>query len=192
MVKTENFQKLEIKTSQELRSWLETNHNQQEGIWLITYKKIKPEFYVSTSEVLDELLCFGWIDGIKRKLDDFRVMQLITPRRVQHWSKTYKVRYDILEKKGLVTQAGKQSVINSKKSGLWNFMDDVDNLIKPSDLIIALNQHPDAMANFDNFGSSSKRFMLRYIKIAKTEVTRKKRILEISILAKDNQKLPGS
>lgn len=192
MVKTENFIQVEITAASQLREWLQNNHTQKESIWLVTYKKEVKEKYVSVQEVLDELLCFGWIDGIRRKLDEQKTMQLISPRQVQHWTKTYKDRFAKLEKQGLVAEAGKQSVIISKQNGLWNFMDDVDALIKPKDFIECLEQHYPAMNNFDAFGAASKRFMLRYIKIAKTPETRAKRIIEISLLAKEEKKLKGS
>lgn len=74
MVKTENFEQIEVRSSEQLREWLKINHAQKESIWLITYKKETLEKYVSVQEVLDELLCFGWIDGIRRKLDEKRTM----------------------------------------------------------------------------------------------------------------------
>ena len=192
MVKTENFIQIEITSSLQLREWLQNNHMQKESVWLVTYKKEVKEKYVSVNEVLDQLLCFGWIDGIRRKLDEQRTMQLISPRQVQHWTKTYKDRYAKLEKQGLVAEAGKQSVIVSKQKGLWNYMDDVDALIKPKDFIECLEKHPPAINNFDAIGPASKRFMLRHIKIAKTPETRSKRILEITLLAKEGKKLKGS
>ncbi len=192
MVKTEKFEKVEITSTTELRKWLQKNHTEKESIWLVTYKKEVKEKYVSVQEVLDELLCFGWIDGIRRKLDEQKTMQLISPRQVQHWTRTYKDRFAKLEKQGLVTEAGKQSVIISKQKGLWNFMDDVDALIKPKDFIECLEQHYPAINNFDAIGAASKRFMLRYIKIAKTAETRAKRIIEITLLAKEGKKLKGS
>jgi len=192
MVKTENFIQIEITSSLQLREWLQNNHMQKESVWLVTYKKEVKEKYVSVEEVLDQLLCFGWIDGIRRKLDEQRTMQLISPRQVQHWTKTYKDRYAKLEKQGLVAEAGKQSVIVSKQKGLWNYMDDVDALIKPKDFIECLEKHPPAINNFDAIGPASKRFMLRHIKIAKTPETRSKRILEITLLAKEGKKLKGS
>ncbi|MEM6815918.1 MAG: hypothetical protein AAF600_16280 [Bacteroidota bacterium] len=69
---------------------MEGHHSQEDSIWLVTYKKSTPDKYVDRGQVLDELLCFGGIDGRRMKLDDERTMQLISPRRVQHWSKTYK------------------------------------------------------------------------------------------------------
>ena len=150
MVKTENFGKLEIQSVDELRQWLLNNHTQKESIWLVTYKKEILEKYVSVQEVLDQLLCFGWIDGIRRKLDDERTMQLISPRKVEHWSLTYKERFAKLEEAGLVHQSGINSVEDAKKSGLWNFMDDVDNLIIPEDLQFALTQNTNALNFFNN------------------------------------------
>ncbi len=192
MVKTENFKQVEISSVKELRDWLLHNHTQKESVWLVTYKKERADKYVSVQEVLDELLCFGWIDGIRRKLDELRTMQLISPRQAQHWTKTYKDRFLKLEKEGRMTDAGRAAVELSKQKGLWNFMDDVDALIKPADFIQALTAQPPALECFDAFAASSKRFMLRYIKLAKTAATRQKRINEITLLAKQNKKLPGS
>lgn len=176
MIKTENFNQVEITSTAELRHWLEQHHTQKESVWLVTYKKETTDKYVSVQEVLDELLCFGWIDGIRRKLDDTRTMQLIAPRQVQHWTKTYKDRFQKLENEGRMTDAGRHAVLLSKQHGLWDFMDDVDQLIKPTDFLESLEAHPPALSYFDGFGAASKRFMLRHIKIAKTPTTRAKRI----------------
>jgi uncharacterized protein YdeI (YjbR/CyaY-like superfamily) len=192
MVKTENFVQVEINAAAQLRDWLAQNHTQKESIWLVTYKKETKGKYVSTQEILDELLCFGWIDGVRRKVDEHKTMQLISPRQVQHWTKTYKDRFSKLENEGRMTDAGREAVLVSKRNGLWNFMDDVDALIKPSDFVKCLEENPPAMDCFDAFGASSKRFMLRHIKIAKTAETRAKRILEIALLAKQDKRLPGS
>ena len=117
MVKTENFEQIEVSSAAQLRAWMVNNHNQKESIWFVTYKKHIADKYVSISEVLDELLCFGWIDGIRRKLDEDKTMQLISPRQTQHWAQTYKVRFAKLEKQGLVAEAGKASVKRSKENG---------------------------------------------------------------------------
>ncbi len=191
MVKTENFEQVVITSKTQLREWLSQNHTQKKGIWLVTYKKQIAEKYVSLQDVLDELLCFGWIDGIRRKLDEGRTMQLITPRKVEHWTKTYKDRYTKLESKGLIENAGREAVLRSKANGLWNFMDDVDALIKPLDFVDCLNEYENAADNFNAFGASSQRFILRWIKIATTPETRSKRIKQASELADKNRKIPG-
>jgi uncharacterized protein YdeI (YjbR/CyaY-like superfamily) len=192
MIKTENFIQVEVKSSSELREWLLMNHTQKESIWLVTYKKEVTEKYVSVQEVLDQLLCFGWIDGIRRKLDQERTMQLIAPRKVEHWSQTYKLRFAKLEELGLIHQSGFNAVEASKKAGLWNFMDDVDNLIMPNDLQEALTKNNEAKLFFEAINASSKRFVLRWIKLAKTDKTRASRIEQIVQLSSRGEKLKGS
>ena len=191
MIKTENFEQMQVVSQEVLRNWLMKNHSQKESIWLITFKKQVPEKYVSAQQVLDELLCFGWIDGIKRKFDETRTMQLLSPRRVEHWAKTYKDRFAKLKKLGLIQSSGYQSVEDSKSAGLWDFMDDVDALIIPDDFMELLKNHEPALECFNNFAPSSKRFILRWIKLSKTEITRKKRIEQAAVLASENKKIPG-
>ena len=192
MLKTENFKKVEIISQEQLRNCLKKNYSQEEGVWLVTFKKSEKEKYVSRDEVLDELICFGWIDGIRRKLDNTRTMQLISPRRVQHWAKSYKDRAAKLIEENKMHQSGLDSIKQGKESGLWNFMDDVDNLIIPKDLTIALEKLEGAFDFFNNINDSSKRFVLRWIKLAKTEKTSNSRIEKITKLSSMGEKLPGS
>jgi len=192
MIQTENFEKIEVSSSIELNEWLHKNHLQKESVWLVTFKKNVPEKYLSTSDVLDELLCYGWIDGIRRKLDNYQTMQLISPRRIEHWAKTYKDRAEKLIKQCKMQDAGFHSIEISKKNGLWNFMDDVDQLVIPKDLQEALGKYDEATDFFYNINDSSKRFVLRWIKLAKTDKTRASRIEQIALLSSKGEKLKGS
>jgi uncharacterized protein YdeI (YjbR/CyaY-like superfamily) len=192
MIKTEHFEKVEVKSSEELRQWLLKNYAQKDSVWLVTYKKSEVGKYVSREEVLDELLCFGWIDGIRRKLDETRTMQLIAPRKAQHWAKTYKDRAQKLMDENRMHEAGLQSIQSGKESGLWDFMDDVDNLVIPDDLNAALQQLEGAKGFFDQINDSSKRFVLRWIKLAKTQKTRMNSVNKIAHLSSIGEKLPGS
>jgi uncharacterized protein YdeI (YjbR/CyaY-like superfamily) len=192
MIPTENFEKIEITSSQELRAWLEAYFQQTESVWLVTFKKSEADKYVSREEVLDELLCFGWIDGIRRVLDEHRTMQLISPRRIEHWAKTYKDRVAKLMKEGKMHASGLRSIELSKENGLWNFMDDVDRLIVPEDLLKALRKNEAAELFFHAINPSSKRFVLRWLKLAKTEKTRSARIEQLVELSAKGEKLKGS
>lgn len=192
MIQTENFEQVRVITQQELRAWLEKHHGQEESVWLVTFKKSVPDNYLSTSEVLDELLCFGWIDGIRRKLDEHRTMQLISPRRIEHWAKSYKDRAAKLIEEGKMQEAGFRSIEASKQHGLWDFMDDVDKLIVPEDLTEALYKYEGAAEFFHAINPSSRRFVLRWIKLAKTDKTRSSRIEQIALLASKGEKLKGS
>lgn len=192
MPKLDQLQRIEISEAGQLREWLSVHHGQDEGVWLVTFKKHISGKYVSTSEVLDELLCFGWVDGARKKLDADRTMQLITPRRKHHWAKTYKDRADKLIAEGRMRQAGLDAIERSKQDGLWTFMDDVDALIMPDDLAKALADHPPAQTHYEAMPPSRKRFMLRWIKLAKTPVTRGRRIKQAAELTAQGLKIPGS
>jgi uncharacterized protein YdeI (YjbR/CyaY-like superfamily) len=192
MTKTENFEKVEVSSPEELRSWLMQHHRQPQSVWLVTWKKSEPQRYVSREEVLDELLCFGWIDGIRRKLDAQRTMQLIAKRKVEHWAGTYKERAAKLIAAGKMHESGLKAIESSKANGLWDFMQDVDQLIVPQDLSDGLARYPGATAFFDGINPSSKRFVLRWLKLARTEKTRQKRIEQLAQLAARGEKLPGS
>lgn len=192
MIASDRYDHVEVCSQSELREWLTEYHGQQESVWLVTYKKATPDKYVSTSEILDELLSFGWIDGVRRKLDDRRTMQLISPRKAQHWTKSYKDRAARLEKKGMMTDAGRAAIEQSKANGMWSFMDEVDALVIPVDLQEALELRPSAQAFFESINPSSKRFVLRWLKLSKTDKTRQRRIVRLVDLAAQGKKLPGS
>ena len=81
---------VEVESTAALRHWLERNYNYERSVWLVTFKKAAGSRYVSTSEVLDELVAFGWTDGVRQKVDDERTMQLISRHRAELWAKTYK------------------------------------------------------------------------------------------------------
>jgi uncharacterized protein YdeI (YjbR/CyaY-like superfamily) len=190
MIDTDTFEQVEVTSAAQLREWLETHHTQQESIWLVTYKKHIADKYVSVNEILDEVLCFGWIDGIRRKLDDDRTMQLLGPRRVHHWSKTYKERAARLEQENRMHPAGLDAIAESKRLGLWDYLEDVDALVVPADLETALADHPTATEQFAAYAPSYRRNVLRWIKLAKTPATRHKRIQKVVDATVQNQKIP--
>lgn len=173
MIKTEDFEQVEIASVEALRTWLEANHGQTTSVWLVTFLAATPDKYVARDAVLDELVAFGWIDGIRRKLDSTRTMQMISPRKAEYWAQSYKDRAARLLAEGRMAEPGRLSMERGKASGLWDFMADVDALIVPDDFATALTQ---AGGDFDGFAPSYRRNVLRWIKLAKTASTRAKRI----------------
>ena len=190
MTATATFEKVEVRSTAQLREWLEAHHGRDESVWLVTYRKHIRDRYVSTSEVLDELLCFGWIDGVRRKLDGDRTMQLIGPRRTQHWAKSYKDRAARLVDEKRMHPAGLRAIRTSKSNGLWSFMDDVDALTVPDHLRKALDACPKAAEWFDAAAPSYRRNVLRWIKLAKTPKTRTKRIVDTVTASARGVKIP--
>ncbi|MEM1104756.1 MAG: YdeI/OmpD-associated family protein [Pseudomonadota bacterium] len=190
-IDAEKFAKVEVTSASALRAWLEVNHQQTKSVWLVTYKSSDKSKYVSREEVLDELIAFGWIDGVRRKLDVSRTMQLISRRQVQYWAKSYKDRAAKLIGEGRMAAPGFKSIEEGKASGLWSFMDDVDALIYPQDLEDAFKDNSVARKNFAGFAPSAQRFTLRWIKLAKSEQTRAKRIRTTVECASKGAFVPG-
>ncbi|XOY56351.1 MAG: YdeI/OmpD-associated family protein [Rhodobacterales bacterium] len=187
---TERFEQVQVGSVCELRNWLTAHHTQSENVWLVTFKKSVPDKFVSTQDILDEVISFGWIDGIRRKLDDDRTMQLIGPRQTQAWAKSYKDRATRLIADGRMAQAGLRSIAASKENGMWDYWADVDALIVPDDLRAALDGTLFAAQNFDESAPSYRRNLLRWVKLAKTPPTRSKRIAQIVDFAERTEKIP--
>lgn len=181
---------VEVSSAASLRRWLEKNHGQSESVWLVTYRKAAGSRYVSTGDVLDELVAFGWTDGIRQKIDDERTMQLISPRRTKPWAKSYKDRAERLIAEGRMHAAGQASVDEAKATGAWDSMADVDALIIPNDLKQSLVAQPPALDHFLNFPPSTRRNILRWLAMAKTDETRNRRIERICMDAAANVRTP--
>lgn len=176
MLETDRFAQVEVASVAELHRWLSANHGRTEAVWLVTFRKSVPAKYLTTEQVLDELVSFGWIDGIRRKVDDERTMQLISPRRTKPWARSYKVRAERLISEGRMQPPGLASVDAAKTSGAWDEMNEVDDLVIPDDLRQALTAAPPAAEVFGTFPPSVTRNILRWIAAAKTAPTRTKRI----------------
>lgn len=186
----EKFERVEIASAAALRDWLLERHGQEDSVWLVTFKKHLPAKYVSRDEVLDELMCFGWIDGRRMKLDADRTMQLIGPRRQQAWAESYKARVARLAEAGRMHASGLRAVEAGKASGLWNAMRSVDALETPEDLAQELGARKGAAAQWDTYPPSYRRNVLRWIEGAKRPETRKKRVDTVASAAETGDRVP--
>jgi len=138
-----------VKSREEWRKWLEENHSIEQGIWLIYYKKISGKPRVSYNDAVEEALCFGWIDGKIKRVNDDYYMQWFTPRRKgSRWS-----RLNISRVQRLVS----------------------DGLMKPE----GLSAYQEALKNFMNSPPGSRKLYLLWLNDAKREETRKGRITKI-------------
>lgn len=190
MIKTESFTLVEVRSASALRHWLEAHHAQSDSVWLVTFKKHMGAAYVSSSAVLDELLCFGWVDGLRRKLDADRTMQLISPRQANAWTQTYRERVARLERGGRMQPPGRAAIARSQALGLWMAHSDINALKIPTDLEMALQARPLAHMQFTRFAPSHRRNVLRWIAAAKQQVTRARRIEFTADLAARGCKVP--
>ncbi len=180
-------EQVQVESREELRQWLAQNHERQTGVWLVRFKKHTGQKHVSYDDMVEELLCFGWIDSLGRKLDDERSMLWIAPRQTgSGWSARNKVMVERLQEDGRIAPLGQAKIEAAKKDGSWNALDAVENLEIPDDLAEALAEYSDAAANFEAFPRSVKRGILEWIQNARRPPTRSKRIEETARLAQDN------
>jgi uncharacterized protein YdeI (YjbR/CyaY-like superfamily) len=187
---TERFAVVEIVSAAGLRQWLEEHHGQAESVWLMRYMNHVADKTVPIDAILDELLCFGWVDGLARKLDADRTLRLISPRRHQRWTRSYKERAARLISEGRMAAPGLRAIEESKQRGEWNDQDEVDDLLVPEDLDTALRQNPQALAFFTSAAPSYRRNVLRWLKLAKKPDTRAKRIGQTIALSTLGEKVP--
>lgn len=174
-------------TRAEWRAWLVQNHTQDEGVWLISYKKATGKPNVTYDEAVEEAICFGWVDSKVNRLDEERTMQWFAPRRPSSgWSRSNKQRVEKMIAAGQMTAAGLAKIEAAKADGSWSVLDAVENLEIPQDLAAALASYDAAEANFEAFPRSVKRSILEWIATAKRPTTRAKRIEETARLAQDN------
>jgi uncharacterized protein YdeI (YjbR/CyaY-like superfamily) len=190
MIPTESFSKVEVRIAADLHAWLLAYHTLADSVWLVTWKKKPGAPFVSMDEVLDELIAFGWIDGLRRKLDEDRTMQLISPRKQQAWAKTYKDRAARLETEGRMHPAGRAAIEAAKTAGRWDETAAVDSLIVPDDLASALRDQPVAAAFFKASAPSYRRNVLRWLHTAKRPETRSARIAKIVEACAGAKKIP--
>ncbi len=174
---------IEIRSRAELRAWLQANHTRRASIWLVTWKKHTP-FHVSWDEVVEEALCFGWIDSQPRKLDDDRSMLRLSPRKPgSGWSGVNKARIERLIAEGLMAPPGLARIEAARRDGSWEALDGASSLDVPADLDAAFDRHPGAAAEFAAFPPSARRAILEWIGLAKKLETRTTRIEETARLA---------
>lgn len=182
-------ERVAIASAGDLRRWLSEHHASAGSVWLVTWKKDSGGPYVAYDDVVDELICYGWVDSLPRKLDQARTMRRISPRDPKsNWSRVNKRRVRRLTRAGRMAPAGLAVVEEARRNGAWDFLNEVENLEIPPDLASAFEQHEGSRRRFERFPRSSKRGILEWIKNARTPATRRRRIEETATKAARNIK----
>ena len=172
-----------VRTRAEWRRWLAKNHASPGSIWLVIPKKTSGG-KVSYDDVVEEGLCFGWVDSRTRPLDDECYMLLFSPRRAKSgWSRTNKERVARLTERGLMAAPGLAKIEAAKKDGSWSSLDAIENLELPPELAKAFAANAAARRQFDGFTRSARKVILLWIASAKRPETRARRVEETVRLA---------
>ncbi len=166
-----------FKTRKELRSWLKSNYTNPDGIWAIFYKKTSGLGDLSWEALVEECLCFGWIDSLPGKVDDQRTKIYISPRKTNSgWSRRNKLVLIDLEARGLLEQPGIQSIERAKTNGSWERFDLAESLTLPTELKDFFKLDQGFKQAWGDLTEAKQRQFLQQIYDVKTADTRTKRI----------------
>lgn len=171
--------------------WLARQHDKSTGVWLQLAKKDSGIASVSYDEALDVALCYGWIDGQKKGLDDKYWLQKFTPRGPRSiWSKINTEKAERLIASGEMKPAGLQAVELAKQDGRWEKAYEGQKRVSvPDDFQAALDNNEKAGAFFATLNSTNRYAILFRIHNAKKPETRAKRILQFVEMLEKGQKI---
>jgi len=178
-------------TEKKFDAWMAKHHKSSDGIWLAIAKKAGRATSVSYSEAVDVAICWGWIDGQKKKLDDDYSLQRFTPRRPRsRWSKINVDRVARLTKAKRMQPSGLAEVERAKADGRWAAAyDGSSKMTVPDDLAAALKKNQRAGAFFETISASNRYAILYRIHDAKKPETRAARIEKFVAMLADGQTL---
>ena len=178
-------------TRKQWRIWLEKNHVKETEVWLVFLKQHTARPNVSYSDAVEEALCFGWIDDVKRSIDEDRYMHRFTPRKpASKWSKLNKERAQRLLKAGQMAPAGKKAIELAKENGKWTeTVSTRASLSMPIELDARLKRNKKATAFFASLAPSYQQQYIAWIATAKRPETRRRRLDEAIELLKCGEKL---
>lgn len=169
---------LHFETRNDFRKWLADNSQTSKGVWLLFSKTDKINT-LKASEALEEALCFGWIDGVMKRMDDHTYIKYFSNRRKNSkWSAKNKSLAEQLEKDGQMTDFGREKVAEAKANSQWENANApsaiTDEQIEKTAQLLKINES--AYTNFQKMSPSVKKTYTRAYLDAKTEAGRTKRL----------------
>lgn len=163
-------------TPEDLGRWLKVNHAAESELWVKIFKKKTGILSVTWEEVVIESLCWGWIDGIKKSIDDQTYLQRITPRKAgSSWSKKNRDHVERLISEGRMTESGLVHVRTAKADGRWENAYTASEMKVPADFLAALENKPEAKQFFETLTKSSQYVIAYGLTSAKRPETRQRR-----------------
>jgi len=170
-----------FKNARAFETWLKKHHARSDGLWLQIAKKGADEPSVTYPEAVEIALCWGWIDGQKKGLDDQHFLQRFTPRRARSiWSKINVDKVAALIEAGRMQPAGQAQIDAAKADGRWDqAYDSARTSAMPDDLQAALAATPAAEAFFATVNASNRYAVLWRVQTAVKPETRAKRIAQL-------------
>jgi uncharacterized protein YdeI (YjbR/CyaY-like superfamily) len=173
------------------------HHASAPELWLKIHKKDSGLRSVTTAEALDVMLCWGWIDGVRKGYDDRSFLQRYSPRRARSiWSQINREHVARLTAAGRMTPHGQREIDAAKADGRWNAayapIRSTTRASLPADLRAAIDANPRARKTFDGLGRMNLFSLVFRTNNMKTQAGRAKKIAElVAMLARGETIVPG-
>ncbi len=182
--------KLTPRSRKSWRDWLERNHDSQSEVWVVFYKRHTGKATLSYDDAVEEALCFGWIDGVRRTLDDTRYTIRFSPRTsTSSWSALNRSRAQRMKRAGLMAPAGEKAIRLARRSGRWAAAEATPDRSMPPELNEALRSDSTAAKFFETLAPSYRRQFIGWINAARRPETRQRRVAEAVSLLSRGEKL---
>ena len=180
-----------FETPAQLRAWFEANHDSATELWLGYHNKRSGRASVTWQEVVDQELCFGWIDSVRYSLDDVRSAQRITPRRKRSvWSAINIKRFAELDRMGLVHPSGRAAFEkrDEARSRIYSYENRSREFDQASEA--AFRKRKAAWKFFEAQAPSYRRTVAYWVMTAKREETKKRRLHKVIEHSGNGERLP--
>lgn len=166
-----------FKSAKVLSKWLHANHASTDELWVKIFKKGSGIPSVTWHEVVIETLCWGWIDGVKKSLDDQAYLQRITPRKARsNWSRKNTEHVARLITEGRMEEPGLAQVNAAKDDGRWeNAYAPASEMKVPEDFLAAVEKKPKVKQFFETLNKSNRYAIAYGLETAKKPETRERR-----------------
>lgn len=164
----------------DLRRWLSENNQRPKGIWAIFHKQSTGLSDLSWDALVEECLCFGWIDSLPGKVDDLRTKTYISPRKPgSGWSARNKAKIIELQALGLIEEPGMQAIERAKSSGSWTLFDLAEAQVVPEVISAVFASNSELAEAWGLLTNAQRKAKLQNFYLAKSDATKEKRVAEI-------------
>ena len=180
-----------FKSPADFRKWLKAHHAEAQELWVGFYKKASGRPSITWPQSVDEALCFGWIDGIRKSVDDASYTIRFTPRRQRStWSSVNIKRAQELSEQGLMQQAGVKAfqAREENRSGIYSYEQRSPQLPAAYERVVRMNKA--AWKFFQAQAPSYRKAANWWVLSAKKEETRLKRLDKLIEYSAQGQTIP--
>jgi len=189
MPEADPLRTMTFETPKDLGEWLKENYETETELWIKIFKKNTGIQSVTWNDVVIEILCWGWIDGVKKSIDDQAYLQRITPRKAKsNWSKRNTEHVEHLISAGRMKGSGLVHVRAAKADGRWKNAYVVSEMKVPEDFLAALENQPSVKQFFEKLNKSNRYVIAYGLASAKKPETRQRRFTKYMTMLVNEEK----